>query len=89
MAKAFPNSCALMLRRFEHECMEGETVKRKLQTGEGYKLMSIVALEVDDLKVIDLREFVSDGMLVWNVPDGNWNIEEYICMPAATATRIS
>ena len=82
MAKAFPNSCALMLRRFEHECMEGETVKRKLQTGEGYKLMSIVALEVDDLKVIDLREFVSDGMLVWNVPDGNWNIEEYICMPA-------
>ena len=82
MARAFPNSCALMLRRFEHECMEGETVKHKLQSGEGYKLMSIVALEVDDYKVLDLREYVDGDTLTWTVPDGNWNIEEYVCLPA-------
>ncbi|MCI8388001.1 MAG: hypothetical protein HFE63_05990 [Clostridiales bacterium] len=82
MARVFPNSTALTLRRFEYECSEGQKVSRKLQSGDGYKLMSLVALEIDRCKIIDLREFVSDGKLEWTVPDGNWNIEEYVCMPA-------
>ena len=44
--------------------------------------MSIGAIDVDDYKVLDLREYVDGDTLVWTVPDGNWNIEEYICMPA-------
>ena len=82
LARVYPGSTALMLRRFEYECMEGQTVERKLQSADGLKLMSIVALEVDDRKVIDLREFVSDGKLRWKVPDGNWNVQEYVCVPA-------
>jgi hypothetical protein len=80
MKKIFPNSTALMLRRFEYECMAGKKINRKLQSGEGVKLMSLVAIEVDRRKVVDLREFIRDGMLVWQVPDGNWNIQEYLCV---------
>ena len=46
------------------------------QSGEGYSLMSIVAVEDDKRTVIDLREYLDGGKLVWTVPDGNWTIEE-------------
>lgn len=82
LERAFPQSTALLLRRFEYECMEGNTVKRRLQSGEGMRLMSLVAVEVDKRKVIDLRGNLNDGELVWKVPDGNWDIQEYVCEPA-------
>lgn len=50
--------------------------------GDGYSLMSIVAVEDDKRTVIDLREYLDGGKLVWTVPDGNWTIEEYVCRPA-------
>ena len=82
MARAFPDSTALALRRFEYECMEGQKVKRTLYAEEGSKLMSLVAVEIDDLRVIDLRPFIDGESLVWTVPEGNWNVEEYVCVPA-------
>ena len=82
MARVYPNSTALMLRRFKYECMEGQKVEIKLHSGDGVKLMSIVAVESDKRKVIDLREFVCDGKLNWQVPNGNWNIQQYVCVPA-------
>ncbi len=80
MERVFPDSTALMLRRFEYECMEGQKVSRELHCGDGETLMSLVAVEVDDRKVLDLREFIEDGKIVWTVPSGNWNIQEYVCM---------
>ena len=82
MESVFPRSTALALRRFEYECMEGQTVKRTLYAEDGSKLMSLVAVEIDDRRVIDLRGFIKDGALVWTVPEGNWNVEEYVCVPA-------
>ncbi len=81
LARVFPDSTALALRRFEYECMEGQTVKRALYAEEGSKLMSLVAVEVDDRRVIDLRPFIDGDELVWTVPEGNWNVEEYVCVP--------
>lgn len=83
MARVFPDSTALMLRRFEYECMEGQKVERTLQQLEGGRLMSLVAVEVDDRRVLDLRGYVQNGKLIWQVPDGNWNIEEYVCVKAS------
>ncbi len=81
LARVFPESTALELKRFEYECMEGSTIRRELHGEDGARLQSIVAVEVDERSVIDLREFVKDGVLEWTVPDGNWNVEEYICLP--------
>lgn len=80
--REYPGSTAQMLSRFEYKCMEGQNVSRALQSGEGYSLMSIVAVEDDKRTVIDLREYLDGGKLVWKVPDGNWTIEEYVCRPA-------
>ncbi len=79
LEREFPESTALMLCRFEYECMEGQNVSRALHAEDGDKLMSLVAVEVDRRIVIDLREFVEDGKVVWTVPTGNWNIQEYVC----------
>ncbi len=80
MAKVFPDSTALMLRRYIYECMEGQKVSRKLREEEGLKLMALVAVEVDRCTTIDLRPFIRDGKLEWTVPDGNWNVQEYVCV---------
>ena len=42
-----------------------------------------------DLTVTDLRSFAADNVLEWQVPDGNWNIEEYVCEPDMNAHVIN
>ena len=69
-------ACKILVK-YEYACTEGTTVKRKLQ--DNCTLMSLTAVNDDDFSVIDLREFVRDGTLEWTVPEGNWNIEEYVC----------
>lgn len=69
-------SCRI-LNRYDYSCTEGQELNRKLRNPDS--LMSIVALNDDDLTIIDLRGFISDGYLKWKVPGGNWNIEEYVC----------
>ncbi len=66
-----------ILTKYEYSCTEGEKIKLNLHRIG--KLMSLVAVDDNDLSVKDLREFAHDGVLEWEVPEGNWNIEEYIC----------
>lgn len=66
-----------VLCRYEFVCTEGELMKRKLHT-DGVR-MSLVAVNDDDLTILDIREFVKDNVLEWTPPAGNWNVEEYVC----------
>ncbi|MGN1408833.1 MAG: hypothetical protein ACI4XJ_01520 [Eubacteriales bacterium] len=66
-----------ILTKYEYTCTEGELMRIKLHI-KG-KLMSLVAVDDNDLTITDLREYVNDGILEWKVPEGNWNIEEYLC----------
>lgn len=68
-----------ILCKYDYACTEGQEIKRKLHTNG--PRMSLVAVNDDDLTIIDLREFIKDDMLEWTVPEGNWNVEEYICEP--------
>jgi hypothetical protein len=43
--------------------------------------MSLVAYELDTGEIIDLRDEVMGETLVWDTPDGNWNILQFICRP--------
>ena len=76
-----------ILVKYEYTCTEGQVMKKKLH--ENGKLMSLVAVNDDDLTICDLREFVKDGVLEWTVPDGNWNIEEYVCEADYSANVIN
>lgn len=75
-----------ILCKYEYACTEGQVMKRPLHSG-GIR-MSLVAVNDDDLTILDIREYVKDDMLEWTVPDGNWNIEEYICEPDLGANYI-
>ena len=68
-----------ILSEFEYACSENTTFKKKLHaTGT---LMSLCAVNDDDLTILDLRQFAADGVLEWKVPAGNWNVMEFVCEP--------
>lgn len=74
------NAVCNILVKYDYACTEGQKLNRKLRSAED--LMSLVAVNDDDLTIVDLRGYIKDGeILEWTVPDGNWNIEEYICEP--------
>lgn len=75
------------LVKYDVSCTTGETVKRKI-SGHG-TVMSVVAVDDDTQEIIDLRPFITDGMIEWKVPDGNWNIEQYICETDDTSPMIN
>lgn len=66
-----------VLIRREYYCSEEELVKMNVHDD---CLMSIVAIGGRNYEVIDLREFVDDGELEWQAPEGNWVINEYLCV---------
>ena len=69
-----------VLVKYEYACTEGQSLKRRLRSPDD--LMALVAVNDDDLTILDLRSFIVDeDTLEWTVPDGNWNIEEYVCEP--------
>lgn len=59
-------------------CTRGETLKKRLHAGA---LMSLVAFSEDDLTILDLRAYVKEGELCWQVPDGNFVVREYLSVP--------
>jgi hypothetical protein len=44
------------------------------------KLMSIVAKEKNSFERIDLTDQISDKLLKWNVPQGDWKILTFMCV---------
>ena len=73
-----PEARAYMLYMREYPCTEGEMTRQKLVT-DGFT-MSVVAYELDTTEIIDLREEIMGDMIIWDTPDGNWNILQFICV---------
>lgn len=70
--------CSRSLMRREYYCDPHEVLHMRLHGGE---LMALVAYDDEHTDMIDLRSHVRDGWLDYEVPEGNWTIEEYICTP--------
>ncbi|MBQ8186256.1 MAG: hypothetical protein IJ037_05215, partial [Clostridia bacterium] len=68
-----------VLCNYEYACTEGQHLRREIH--KSGKLMALCAVNDDTLAILDLREFVHDGVLEWDVPEGNWIISEFICEP--------
>ncbi|MBQ8578440.1 MAG: hypothetical protein IJ449_10835 [Clostridia bacterium] len=73
----YPDAHSWILTMREYECSEGEVTRRKLD-GDGITV-SVVAYELDTGEIIDLREDIMGDTVVWDTPDGNWNILQFIC----------
>ncbi len=66
---------ARILTCHEYICSRNEKVDRPIKKG---KLLSVVAFNEERAYAIDLREFVKDGRVIWNAPDGNFLIRQYL-----------
>ena len=77
VVEQYPEARSHILVMREYECTEGEVTRRTLDASG--VTMSLVAYELDTGEIIDLRGEVMGDMLVWDTPDGNWNILQFIC----------
>ena len=50
------------------------------------KLMAAVAMNADTKERIDLSGNITEGAIVWKVPEGRWKIMQFVCVER-TATR--
>ena len=70
------SACAKELLPIEYACRAGEDIHLLLR---GDALMSVVALEEETSRVIDLRGYVDGRNLTWSAPTGNWKIIQFVC----------
>ncbi len=75
----YPDTVSHVLCLRVYECTEGELTRRTMDT-DGIT-MSLVAFEQDTAKIVDLRDEIVGDQLIWDTPDGNWNILQFICRP--------
>lgn len=48
-------------------------------------IMAVVAMDTVSLQRIDLSQFMNEGILKWNVPEGNWKIMVFTCVNAGNS----
>lgn len=75
-AGAALSMCSRSLMRWEYYCDPHEKLHMRLHGGD---LMSLMAYDDEHADMVDLRAYVRDGWLDYEVPDGNWTVEEYVC----------
>lgn len=72
------DACRILVD-YEYECVGGEKFMHSLNT-DGVT-MSVVAVNIDKFETLDLRRYVTDNKIEWDVPIGNWTVHQYVCVP--------
>jgi hypothetical protein len=80
------NMRARKLKRVTHYCNQDEFVTRELSPGT---LLSVVANNDDHGVVIDLREYIEDGAIRFQLPRGNWSVVQYLSVPDEDSDRVN
>ena len=75
--KAFPIQTIKRLDKIEIE-VSGLSVCNQIVPGGN--LMAAVAMEKQSFKRINLRGFITDGVLKWEVPAGEWKVMFFVCI---------
>ena len=44
------------------------------------RLMSVVAMEIDRKKLVDLTGMVKNGKIAWSIPEGKWKVMIFVCV---------
>jgi len=66
------------LDKIEEE-VDGGTVYHKPASAAG-KLMAVVAMDTATKERIDLTDKITEGVIVWKVPEGRWKIMQFVCV---------
>lgn len=76
-----------VLQKYDYACMEKQHFRKKLHNNGD--VMSLCAVNDDNFEVEDLRPYIKDGCLEYDVPDGNWTVEEYVIEPDPESNYIN
>ena len=71
-----PDERTEVLSRREYYAEQREHLQLKLSDKP---TLSLIALDEEYNLIMDLRPYVKDNVLEFDVPEGNWIIEQYIC----------
>lgn len=74
----YPSLTLKRLDKIEEEITGGVSYHRPVSR-EG-KLMGVVAMNPETKQRVDLTDKVSEGVIVWNVPQGRWKIMQFVCV---------
>lgn len=75
LKKMYPEACAKRLDKIEYP-VDGH-IEITLPDG---KLMAVTAMHEHTGQIVNLREFISDGKLVWDAEDGHWKLMFFVCV---------
>ncbi|MBO4228857.1 MAG: hypothetical protein J5938_00705 [Clostridia bacterium] len=84
--KEHPECAEKMLVMREYQCIGGELNRKRLDPS-GITL-SVVGYDLDWGTCVDLREELTGDTVVWDTPDGNWNILQFSCVPVPGTDRV-
>lgn len=77
-ARLHPDLAMKRLDKFEEDVKGGKPYRAEVrQEGE---LMAIVAMDTRTNKRIDLTDSVSDGIVEWDAPAGDWKVMQFVCV---------
>jgi hypothetical protein len=71
MEELYPELCRKRLDKIEKEVTGPIIWNELIPAGE---LMSAVAMNTDNLGLIDLRPYIANGKITWQVPEGAWKV---------------
>ena len=74
----YPSLAMKRLDKIEEE-VDGGTVYHKPASAAG-KLMAVVAMDTATKERIDLTDKITEGVIVWKVPEGRWKIMQFVCV---------
>lgn len=77
----FPGDLRKELNKSEYMRTGPEMCQISVPDGE---LMASVAINLNTLERINLKPFINEEVLRWNVPDGEWKIMFFLCKTAVT-----
>lgn len=85
MQKFYPEHCTKRLDKIETNVLgpilyrQPVNIYQADDTPAG-SVMSVVAMNNESLKRLDISECIQDGYLQWEVPEGEWKIMVFICL---------
>ncbi|SOE23034.1 hypothetical protein SAMN06298216_3426 [Spirosomataceae bacterium TFI 002] len=96
MEEKYPDHTMKRLDKIEHD-MQGPTIFR--DSIVGIKLMAAVAINQETNERIEISKFVSNKVIEWEVPKGNWKVllfplmkdsfhKKYLCMDFMDTTAV-
>ncbi|MBN2290977.1 MAG: hypothetical protein JXM70_01045, partial [Pirellulales bacterium] len=72
-----PDDTVKRLDKHEKEVAGPLDFTAKVPAGQ---LMSVVAMETDSRRCVNLTAKVADGKVSWQVPEGNWKVMFFVCV---------